>query len=96
MTHDDIIEFAKQAGFVIDEASQKFQPNCIEATHLMIDQKLMRFAEIVAAAEREKSVDLLAALTTVVPILCRMYGPQADNLPPVRMIRAAIAKAEAR
>jgi hypothetical protein len=37
---------------------------------------------------------LLEALKEIEPILARMYGPQAANLPPMQLVRAAIAKAE--
>jgi hypothetical protein len=37
---------------------------------------------------------LLEALKEIEPILARMYGPQAANLPPMQLARAAIAKAE--
>ena len=53
MTRDDIIRMAEQAGFVIDKESRKYQPNCISATHHVIDEPLTRFATLVAAAERE-------------------------------------------
>jgi hypothetical protein len=38
--------------------------------------------------------DLLEALKEVEPILARMYGPQAETLPPMQRVRAAIARAE--
>jgi hypothetical protein len=38
--------------------------------------------------------ELLEALKEIEPILARMYGPQAANLPPMQRVRAAIAKAE--
>lgn len=34
------------------------------------------------------------ALKQIEPILTRMYGPQAAELPPMQIVRAAIAKAE--
>lgn len=37
---------------------------------------------------------LLKALKAIEPILARMYGPQAADLPPMQIVRAAIAKAE--
>ena len=37
---------------------------------------------------------LLEVLKEIEPILARMYGPQAANLPPMQLVRAAIAKAE--
>jgi hypothetical protein len=50
----NIIELAKQAGFVVDQDAQKYQPQCIEATHRMIDDPLKIFAALVAAHEREE------------------------------------------
>jgi len=38
--------------------------------------------------------ELLEALKEIEPILARMYGPQAANLPPMQLVRAAIARAE--
>lgn len=46
-------------------------------------------ARLIAAAP-----DLLEALKQIEPILTRMYGPQAAELPPMQVVRAAIAKAE--
>ena len=37
---------------------------------------------------------LLEALKQIEPILARMYGPQAAELPPMQIVRAAIAKCE--
>ena len=53
MTKDDIIKLAREAGFLIDTHSQKYQPNCILSTHGLIDENLQRFANLAAAAERE-------------------------------------------
>ena len=53
MTKDDIIRMAREAGFLIDTHSQKYQPNCILSTHGLIDENLQRFANLIAAAERE-------------------------------------------
>lgn len=54
MTSEDIIRMAREAGFVVDELSQKHQPNCISGTWHLIDEGLTRFAALVAAAEREE------------------------------------------
>ena len=51
---DDIIRMAREAGFLIDTNSQKYQPNCILSTHGLIDENLQRFANLAAAAEREE------------------------------------------
>ena len=53
MTKDDIIRMAREAGFLIDTHSQKYQPNCILSTHGLIDENLQRFANLAVAAERE-------------------------------------------
>ena len=53
MTKDEIIRMAREAGFLIDTHAQKYQPNCILSTHGLIDENLQRFANLVAAAERE-------------------------------------------
>ena len=53
MTKEDIIKLAREAGFLIDTHAQKYQPNCILSTHGLIDENLQRFANLVAAAERE-------------------------------------------
>ena len=49
MTKDDIIRMAREAGFLIDTHSQKYQPNCILSTHGLIDDNLQRFANLVLA-----------------------------------------------
>ena len=50
----DIVRWARQAGFVVDEKAQQHQPNCIFHTHHMVDEPLERFAAIVRADEREQ------------------------------------------
>ena len=42
---------------------------------------------------RERNA-LLEALKAIEPILARMYGPQAADLPPMQIVRAAIKQAE--
>ena len=46
-------------------------------------------AHLIAAAPT-----MYEALKQIEPILARMYGPQAAELPPMQIVRAAIAKAE--
>lgn len=53
MTKVETIRMAEQAGFVIDKDSKQFQPNCISATHHVIDEPLTRFEALVRADERE-------------------------------------------
>jgi len=58
MTKDDIIRMAHKAGFLIDTHAQQYQPNCILSTYGLIDENLERFANLVAAAEREECAKL--------------------------------------
>ena len=50
----NIKELAKQAGFIVDNDSEKYQTQCIQATHSLIDEPLAKFAALVAAHEREE------------------------------------------
>ncbi len=54
MTKEQLIEFARRAGFVVDEKSRQYQPNCIFHTHHMVDELLTRFASLVRSYEREQ------------------------------------------
>ena len=49
MNRDDIIRMAREAGFVVDELSKHYQPNCITHTYYLVDELLERFAALVAA-----------------------------------------------
>ena len=53
MTKDDIVNWAHKSGFLVDTHAQQYQPNCILSTYGLIDKNLRRFANLVAAAERE-------------------------------------------
>ena len=55
MNREDIIRMAREAGFVIDEASRQYQPKCISFTHYLIDDELSRFASLVAEKATEKA-----------------------------------------
>ena len=66
MTKEDIIRMAREAGFLIDTHAQQYQPNCILSTYGLIDENLERFANLVAAAERN-------ACETAVEDLARKY-----------------------
>ena len=72
-----------------------------EALRLADDLEIDYVGEVAAykaAAELRRlhalNGELLEALKEIEPILARMYGPQAANLPPMQLVRAAIAKAE--
>jgi hypothetical protein len=52
--NEDIIKWAREAGFVVDEKAQQHQPNCIFHTYHMIDEPLARFAALIRADEREQ------------------------------------------
>ena len=59
--------------------------------------ELERCKQVCAATAegwRVERAALLGALKQVEPILARMYGAQAAQLPPMQTVRAAIAKAE--
>jgi hypothetical protein len=53
MTSEDIIKWAREAGFMFCEESYKYQPNCLFYGGYAVDAQLERFAALVAAAERE-------------------------------------------
>ena len=55
----NIKELAKQAGFIVDNDSEKYQTQCIQATHSLIDEPLAQFAELVAAHEREECAKIV-------------------------------------
>ena len=57
MNREDIIKLAREAGFVIDEASRQYQPKCIGFTHYLIDDELERFAALVAAAKEQEMLE---------------------------------------
>lgn len=50
----NIKALAKQAGFIVDKDSQKYQKQCIQSTHSLVDEPLAAFALLVAAHEREE------------------------------------------
>jgi len=55
MTNDDIIRMAKEAGFDKNSLGTTF-------THGKLDESLERFAELVAAAEREECAKVCEAI----------------------------------
>lgn len=59
MTKDDIVNWAYKAGFLIDTHAQQYQPNCVLSTHGFIDENLERFANLVAAAQKEADAKLI-------------------------------------
>ena len=42
----------------------------------------------------ERNNELVEALRQIEPILARMYGAQAADLPPMQIVRAALAKVQ--
>ena len=58
----NIKALAKQAGFIVDNDSEKYQPQCIQATHSLIDEPLKKFALLVAEHEREECANLCMAV----------------------------------
>lgn len=59
MTREDIIRTAREAGFVVDEVAQQYQPNCIWHTHYMVDELLARFAALIITAKVAEYQDRL-------------------------------------
>jgi hypothetical protein len=55
---EDIIKWAREAGFTFCEESYKYQPNCLFYGGYAVDEQLKRFAALVAAAEREACAEL--------------------------------------
>jgi hypothetical protein len=74
------------------------QPTALILADWLEDQYDPTHNQDYAAAELRRlsslNGELLAALKEVGPILVRMYGPQAETLPPVKRVRAVIKKAE--
>lgn len=78
--NEDIIKWAREAGFVIDEVAQQHQPNCIFHTHHMVDELLHRFAALVRADEREACAKV-----------CELHNGDDRFGPPVTIERIAAA-----
>ena len=66
-------------------------PICAKAAQLQMarERDNASFKQLLAQSDA-----LLEALKQIEPILARMYGTQAAELPPMQIVRAAIAKAE--
>jgi hypothetical protein len=58
---EDIIKWAREAGFMFCEESYKHQPNCLFYGGYAVDTQLERFAALVAAAERNKVAQWMMA-----------------------------------
>jgi hypothetical protein len=52
MSRDDIIKWAREAGFMFCEESYKHRPNCLFYGGYAVDEQLERFAALVRADER--------------------------------------------
>jgi len=55
----NIQALAAQAGFIVDSDSQKYQQQCIQSTHSLIDEPLAKFMKLVAAQVRKRCIDLV-------------------------------------
>jgi len=53
MTREDLVKWAREAGFMFCEESYKHQPNCLFYGGYAVDEQLERFAALVRADERE-------------------------------------------
>lgn len=54
----NIQALAAQAGFIVDSDSQKYQQQCIQSTHSLIDEPLKKFMKLVAAQVYEECADI--------------------------------------
>jgi hypothetical protein len=54
----NIQALAAQAGFIVDSDSQKYQQQCIQSTHSLIDEPLKKFAKLVAAQVYEECANI--------------------------------------
>jgi hypothetical protein len=59
---EDIIKWAREAGFTFCEESYKYQPNCLFYGGYAVDEQLKRFAALVAADEREAVCRIVTGL----------------------------------
>jgi hypothetical protein len=62
---EDIIKWAREAGFTFCEESYKYQPNCLFYGGYAVDEQLKRFAALVAAAEREACAEVCDSEATI-------------------------------
>jgi hypothetical protein len=69
---EDIIKWAREAGFTFCEESYKYQPNCLFYGGYAVDEQLKRFAALVAAAEREACAKVCE--TKLGPTATDFYG----------------------
>ena len=74
------------------------QPEALRLANSLAAHSLSRHGQTQAAAELRRlhaqRDALLEALKQIEPILARMYGQQAAELPPMQIVRAAIKAAE--
>ena len=77
----NIIELAEQAGFIVDKDSQKYQKQCIQSTHSLVDEPLAAFALLVAAHEREECAKIAekTVCDTHIPTGIKIYGTAASK-----------------
>jgi hypothetical protein len=54
MTREDLVKWAREAGFMFCEESYKHRPNCLFYGGYAVDEQLERFAALVRADERNK------------------------------------------
>jgi hypothetical protein len=62
---EDIIKWAREAGFTFCEESYKYQPNCLFYGGYAVDEQLERFAALVRADEREACAKVCDSEATI-------------------------------
>lgn len=62
MSKEDIIKWAREAGFMFCEESYKHQPNCLFHGGYAVDEQLKSFAALARADERETVCRIVTGL----------------------------------
>lgn len=55
MSREDLVKWAREAGFMFCEESYKHRPNCLFYGGYAVDEQLERFAALVRADERNRT-----------------------------------------
>jgi hypothetical protein len=72
MTREDLVKWAREAGFMFCEESYKHQHNCLFYGGYAVDEQLERFAALVRADEREACAKVCE--TKLGPTATDFYG----------------------
>jgi hypothetical protein len=67
MQREDVIQLAREAGFVVDEDSKRYQSNCISHTWYLIDEGLERFANAIEQRTLERAAQMCEERKHITP-----------------------------